>query len=151
MVSVLYGWYPHEMIWLSNPTPSSSESGSGSSPSSSLTPLYNRVETYWLYFLGYGLPYTLLFRYSSFFVGYGVYLMVFPLSIMASCVSDYHYHRTPSFGTKGRRTELPPFRLFRWSQYGANAVLEYINRQVMQQVRPQSTANATAASRKKTK
>ena len=123
MVSILYGWYPYDMIWLSNP---SSTSGSAST-SSSLNHFFNRVEVYWLYFLGYGLPYALLFRYSSFFVGYGVYLMVFPLSIMMSCVSDFHY-RT-SMGRN--KNDLPPFRIFRWSQYGANALLRLINKYIM--------------------
>jgi hypothetical protein len=124
MVCILYGWYPYDMIWLSNPSPAST---SGSSASASLVPFYNRVEVYWLYFLGYGLPYALLFRYSSFFVGYGVYLMLFPLSIMMSCVSDFHY-RT-SLGRN--KIELPPFRIFRWSQYGANALLRLANKQIM--------------------
>jgi hypothetical protein len=153
MTSVLYGWYPHEMIWLSSP--SSKLESSSDSPASSLTPLYNRVETYWLYFLGYGLPYTLLFRYSSFFVGYGVYLMVFPLSIMMSCVSDFRYRRTlpaPRSGAKVlEAVVLPPFRLFRWSQYGANALLQHINRQVMRSQRPVPATPGSTSARKKTK
>jgi hypothetical protein len=47
------------------------------------------IETHWPYFLGFGLPYVLLFKFTSFFIGYGIFLAIFPFGIMMGSLSDY--------------------------------------------------------------
>lgn len=140
MTSILYGWYPYDMIWLSNlsstPSPSSTYS---SSPAihTSLLQYYNRVELYWIYFFGFGIPFTLLFYNTSFFVGYGVYLMTFPLSIIVASVSQYQYDLNISDSPK-HHFKLPPFRIFRYSVYLANVILSYVNKRFFRIISPQN-------------
>jgi hypothetical protein len=47
------------------------------------------LENYWAYFLGFGLPYFLLFKFTPFFIGYGFYLALFPFCIMLGSICDY--------------------------------------------------------------
>jgi hypothetical protein len=47
------------------------------------------IERHWAYFFGFGLPYVLMLRYTSFFVGYGLFLALFPFCIMMGSLSDY--------------------------------------------------------------
>ena len=47
------------------------------------------LENYWAYFFGFGLPYFLLFKFTPFFIGYGIYLALFPFCIMLGSINDY--------------------------------------------------------------
>ena len=40
-------------------------------------------------YVGFGIPYTLLVKNVSFFVGYGSYMALFPFCIMLGGISDY--------------------------------------------------------------
>jgi hypothetical protein len=60
------------------------------------------METHWSYFFGFGLPYTILMRSTSFFVGYGVFLALFPFCIILGSTTDFtlaYRHNTFDAGT----------------------------------------------------
>jgi hypothetical protein len=103
LMSIMYGWYGFDMIWgVSN---------------ISLSSRYANVESRWLYFLGFGLPYTLMIKFTSFFLGYGLYLLIFPFAIMISTASNWEDSSSQSAETGGVSGEwgggLPPLRVFR--------------------------------------
>lgn len=71
---VLYGWYGFDFYWISD----------GWDPHDR----YRAVEKNWAYLFGFGLPYVLLVRSSGFFLGYGLYLLLFPFCIILSTFSE---------------------------------------------------------------
>ena len=71
----LYGWYGFDPYWIAT----------GLDPDERFT----IMETHWAYFVGFGLPYVLLGRNTTFFVGYGIFLALFPFCIMLGCTLDY--------------------------------------------------------------
>lgn len=75
MTACMYGWYAFDPTWIS--------SGMGTDDRLA------RVERHWAYFLGFGLPYLLLFKATSFFIGYGVYLSIFPVGIILGSTLDF--------------------------------------------------------------
>lgn len=75
---VVYGWYGFDMVWISG----------GLQPSQR----FRLVEENWAYFCGFGLPYAVLLKSTSFFLGYGLYLMLFPFTLMLGAVSDFRLH-----------------------------------------------------------
>jgi len=72
---IMYGWYGFEPKWIA----------SGLDPDARFAIL----EKHWAYFLGFGFPYVLLMENTSFFVGYGTFLALFPFCIMLGSVCDY--------------------------------------------------------------
>ena len=75
------------------------------------------MEKNWTYFVGFGLPYVIILKNSSFFFGYGVFLALFPFCIMLGSVTDPSLHST-SF----------PLRLFYLSQQATLSMLKYIDK-----------------------
>lgn len=71
----LYGWYGFDYKWIS----------AGVSPDER----FAVMESHWAYFIGFGLPYVVLLKTTSFFFGFGFFLACFPLSIMLGTMSDY--------------------------------------------------------------
>ena len=55
------------------------------------------MERHWAYFVGFGSPYVLLLKSTSFFVGFGTFLALFPFCIMLGSLSSYSapYHPDP--------------------------------------------------------
>lgn len=78
---------------------------------------FKRVEDHWPYFLGYGLPYVLIVHQTSFLVGFGIYLTVFPFTIILSATDDY----TVSHGN----LVIPPAKIFRLPAYYANVIIKF--------------------------
>mmetsp|Transcript_1926 Transcript_1926/g.3059 ORF Transcript_1926/g.3059 Transcript_1926/m.3059 type:complete len:341 (+) Transcript_1926:117-1139(+) len=75
MMCMLYGSYAFDPQWIAD----------GMDP-------YKRcdlMERHWAYFIGFGFPYVVLVKSTSFFVGFGAFLAVFPLCIMLGSVSDF--------------------------------------------------------------
>lgn len=75
LMSALYSWYAFDPKWI----------GDDVSPDERFAIL----EKHLAYFLGFGLPYVMLNKLTSFFVGFGGFLMVFPLAIILGSVTDY--------------------------------------------------------------
>lgn len=74
MASIFYGWYGFDATWLCE----------GYTPDDR----YRLVERHWAYLLGFGLPYTIVIKSTDFFLGYGLYLLLYPLCIISACVVD---------------------------------------------------------------
>jgi hypothetical protein len=47
------------------------------------------MERHWAYFIGFGFPYVVLIKSTSFFFGFGAFLAIFPVCIMLGSVSDF--------------------------------------------------------------
>ena len=79
---------------------------------------FSRVEKFWPYFLGFGLPYLLLMKLTDFYVGYGLFLALFPFCIMLGSIYDYRVAQVYTGGnTQMRIPPLPVFGLARkWTQ-----------------------------------
>lgn len=126
LMGVMYGWYGFDMIWASD----------GLDPSKR----YSILERHWLYFLGFGMPYVVLVKFTSFFVGYGVYLLLFPFTILISAVSSYKeaheealiYFNDPALvASSARKGEVQspvgPLRMFRLARYVADMGIKYVD------------------------
>ncbi len=77
LLCIVYGWYGFDYHWISD----------GTEPDKR----FKIVEDHWLYFFGFGLPYGIIVKITSFFVGYGLYLGLFPFCIILGCLNDYQY------------------------------------------------------------
>lgn len=75
LLCLMYGWYGFDPKWIA----------SGLDPDER----FGILEKHWAYFIGFGFPYVLLMENTSFFVGYGVFLAMFPFCIMLGSVCDY--------------------------------------------------------------
>ena len=95
--SVVYGWYGFDLVWIAD----------GQQPEKRFT----SVEEHWVYFFGFGLPYFLLSKCTSFFMGYGIYLMIYPFTIMLGAVSDFRQH-----ASKGENQDIVVFHVFQIAQ-----------------------------------
>ena len=74
MASIFYGWYGFDASW----------SCEGLKPDDR----YRLVERHWAYLLGFGLPYAIMIKSTDFFLGYGLYLLMYPLCIISASVVD---------------------------------------------------------------
>jgi len=75
LLCLMYGWYAFDPKWIAE----------GLDPDSR----FCLLERYWAYFVGFGLPCVLLLENTSFFVGFGVFLSIFPFCILIGSVQDY--------------------------------------------------------------
>ena len=93
--SYLYGWYSFDPHWLSL----------GLEPDTR----FSILESKFIYFIGFGAPYSLLMKSTSFFVGYGIFLALFPFSIILGSLSDCElpYRQFKSLKTSGQILKLP--------------------------------------------
>ena len=74
MASIFYGWYGFDATWLCE----------GYKPDDR----YRLVERHWAYLLGFGFPYAVVIKSTDFFLGYGLYLLLYPLCIISACAVD---------------------------------------------------------------
>lgn len=95
--AIVYGWYGFDMEWIA----------AGQEPEQR----FRAVEQHWVYFCGFGLPYLLLLKCTSFFLGYGVYLMLFPFTIMLGSVCDWQQRPQGQGGHSAFRVFAPSQRL----------------------------------------
>lgn len=75
LMTSLYAWYSFDPAWIAQ----------GVAPDERFLCIHKHLA----YFLGFGLPYTVLVKTTSFFIGFSAFLMLFPLSIIVASVSDY--------------------------------------------------------------
>lgn len=75
LLSIMYGWYGFDPHWIA----------AGIDPDTR----FGKIEKHWAYFLGFGAPYLILVKSTSFFVGYGWFLALFPFCIMLGGTCDY--------------------------------------------------------------
>lgn len=101
-MAVLYGWYSFDPKWISE----------GKSPMER----FSCIETYFFYFLGFGAPFVLLNRLTSFFIGFGGFLTVFPFCIiLGSVITDYPdiYDK---YGISAKSTTVGKVKVFKLAQ-----------------------------------
>jgi hypothetical protein len=155
LMGVMYGWYGFDMIWISD----------------GLEPIvrYSILERHWLYFLGFGMPYVILVKSTSFFVGYGLYLMLFPFTILISAVSSYkdateealayHHSSAPSAGGSGgdvsgsdrketKEHPVRPLRMFRLARYVADWSIKLVDSKLRPKRGNRGVVSASSSSRK---
>lgn len=112
LMSMLYGWYGFDPKWISE----------GVDPDARL----NIMERRWVYFAGFGFPYAVLMKSFSFFVGYGVFLGVFPFCIMLGTITDYNRCYSQNDGDKKiLKTDLP---IFKTAQNWSLHAVKYVNK-----------------------
>lgn len=108
LLSILYGWYGFDPHWTAaqiNPDTR-----------------FGIIEKHWAYFVGFGAPFVLLVKLTSFFVGYGWFLALFPFCIMLGGTCDY------SSPYKALKMSLPPLRIFKVAQTWTLTVLKIVGK-----------------------
>jgi len=75
LLCLMYGWYGYDPKWIA----------SGLDPDQR----FGILERHWAYFVGFGCPYVLLGETTTFFVGYGTFLALFPFCILLGSICDY--------------------------------------------------------------
>lgn len=143
LMSIMYGWYAFDNHWIADNVDPDTR--------------FKIMEKHWAYFFGFGLPYTLLVKGTSFFVGYGGYLALFPFCIMLGGVSDYEepyaaMEGTAGGGSKAKRPVLASLRVFRPAQVWALAILSMLRKKTASfdnAKAPAAAAERLSARRKK--
>ena len=115
MSCALYAWYCFDFRWIA----------AGLSPDAR----FAIMEKHWPYFLGFGLPFVVLNKSVSFFVGYGVFMVYFPLAVMIASSVNYEYY------SNVQSKAIPSLRLFKPPQDVAYFVLKYIERKKEEKVK----------------
>eukprot|EP01041_Mallomonas_annulata_P009687 gene9687-20139_t len=75
LMSILYGWYGFDYEW--------------SAECVEVDARYRIIESHWPYFFGFGFPSALLICNTGFFMGYGIFLALFPFTVILGSLSDY--------------------------------------------------------------
>ena len=115
-----YGWYGFDYHW--------------ACAGDHYVTRFERVENHWPYFMGYGLMYVLIMSQTPFMIGFGIYLMLFPLTIILSSQSNYD--------VSGPTISIPPVRLFKVPGSIANRIIKFFVER--------TTNNSIFTSKKKT-
>lgn len=106
---LMYGWYGFDPKWIAE----------GLDPDSR----FRILQRYWAYFVGFGFPYVVLLENTSFFIGFGTFLSIFPFCILLGSILPYA-HAYESF-SKHDVIELPVFKPAKlWTLY----LLKYIDK-----------------------
>jgi etoposide-induced 2.4 mRNA len=101
---ICYGWYGFDYHWAAD--------------GEHYKMRFKRVEDHWAYFLGFGCPYVLIMHQTSFLVGFGLYLMLFPFTIVLSASADY----AVSYNQVG----IPPVHIFELPGHFANIIIKFV-------------------------
>ena len=113
----MYGWYGFDPKWIA----------SGMDPDER----FGILERHWAYFMGFGFPYVMLMENTSFFVGYGTFLALFPFCIMLGSVSEYTdayaAHMPKKSATLDIRSNSLP--IFKTAQNWTLLAIRYIDKQ----------------------
>lgn len=126
MNACMYGWYGFDPFWIAGDVDPDQRLGI--------------IEHHWAYFIGFGLPYVLLFKLLPFFAAYGLFLAMFPFCIMMGSVSDY---KAPY---EAEEVKPPPLAVFRparlWSLWLIKQVGEHSGiQQLVQRTRGRKKAD----------
>ena len=102
--SVCYGWYGFDYHW--------------SAAGHDYKLRFKRVEDHWAYFVGYGLPYVFIISQSTFFVGFGIYLILFPITLILSAESN--------FEVSSSGVSVPAVRVFKLPGHFASTIIKFV-------------------------
>lgn len=73
--SMLYGWYGFDYYWIMVGMEADTR--------------FSLLEKHFYYFVGFGVPITLVMQTTEFFVGYGLYLALFPFLLILCAATDF--------------------------------------------------------------
>lgn len=132
LLCLMYGWYAFDPKWIAE----------GLDPDSR----FCLLERHWAYFVGYGLPCVLLLENTSFFVGFGVFLSIFPFCILTGSVQDYTlpYKRYSSGSGDIKDREdgiIISIPVFRAAQVWTLSLLQYIDSKYVKSRKQQTKRN----------
>ena len=113
----LYGWYGFDVLWIAADV----------SPDQR----FAIMERHLPYFLGFGLPYLMINRATTFFYGYGLFLALFPFCIMSAGVADARRGYEAALKRAGGAAP-PPIELYKPAKLVALTVLRLINDKYLQ-------------------
>jgi len=100
---VLYGWYGFDPHWIAE--------------RKAPVERFGIIQKHWAYFVGFGMPYVIIMRTTSFFVGYGIYLGLFPFCIMLACTAIQENKYQAAYPKKYNIAEIEIFYYAKlWSQ-----------------------------------
>lgn len=108
LLSIMYGWYGFDPHWIA----------AGLDPDTR----FGKIEKYWAYFFGFGAPYLILVKTTSFFVGYGWFLALFPFCIMLGGTCDY------AAPYKSLAVSPAPLRVFKCAQIWTLSALKILGK-----------------------
>lgn len=139
LLCLMYGWYGFDPKWIA----------SGLDPDER----FGILEKHWAYFMGFGFPYVLLMENTSFFVGYGVFLGLFPFCIMLGSVCDYTEPYKARMAKKKTATGAPaaasdiagPMPMLKTAQAWTLLAIKYIDRSAYQARKTGKTSGSSSA------
>lgn len=115
LMAALYGWYAFDPKWISDEVAPDVR--------------FAIMEQYLPYFIGFGFPYVLLNKMTSFFIGFGGFMMVFPFCIILGTVTDYS-QAVKSVGLSESST-MVKFRIFKPAEVWTLAALKYFGNKIV--------------------
>jgi etoposide-induced 2.4 mRNA len=137
LLCLMYGWYGFDPKWIA----------SGLDPDAR----FGILERHWAYFIGFGFPYVMLMENTSFFVGYGAFLGLFPFCILLGSVCDYS---APYSAYSDKRlpinTSNNTLPLFKTAQQWTLLAIKYIDKQAYA-AHKQKSSNASGDAKEKEK
>ena len=89
---------------------------------------FDHVERHWAFFLGFGLPCTLLTILFPYFISYGVYSYMFPLFILLAIRSDEAAGLLSQTTTDALDTPCGQFHILKQAKWMSNRVIRGIGR-----------------------
>lgn len=115
LMSALYAWYAFDPKWISDEVAPDER--------------FAIMEQHLPYFLGFGLPFVLLNKMTSFFVGFGGFMMIFPFCIILGTVTDY----TKPFRALGLApsSTVVKFRIFKPAEVWTLFALKYFGQKIV--------------------
>jgi hypothetical protein len=136
LLCLMYGWYGFDPKWIA----------AGLDPDER----FSILEKHWAYFMGFGVAFVVLMENTSFFVGYGVFLGLFPFSIMLGSTCDFAEPYAQYAGEKDAAA-VQPMPIFKVAQKWTLLAIKYINKSAYQPkksfVKPPSAAEKNLKSK----
>lgn len=106
LMSVLYAWYAFDPKWIAHQINPDER--------------FAMIEKHLAYFLGFGVPSVLLLKTTSFFVGFGGFLMLFPFWIILGSITEFASH----YEARGIEP-VQRYRIFKLSQVWTLKALKF--------------------------
>jgi hypothetical protein len=106
LMSVLYAWYAFDPKWIAHQINPDER--------------FAMIEKHLAYFLGFGVPSVLLLKTTSFFVGFGAFLMLFPFWIILGSTTEFASH----YEARGV-DPVQRYRIFKLSQVWTLKALKF--------------------------
>lgn len=129
LMAALYGWYAFDPKWIADQV----------APDQRFAIMESRLA----YFIGFGFPYVLLNKGTSFFVGFGGFMMLFPFCIILGTVTDFDkpFRGLPEGSTNTK------FRIFKPAEVWTLIALKYFGRKIAKKAERNYIKTASSSSK----